>query len=105
MYLRILPLGASIVYGTDSSDGNGFRNSLREQIIANNGAVNYVGELQAGNMLDNDVEGVSENTWALPLLLLDLRKCCWSSTDCLHSGLAIELTKLQSKRRTLFRGW
>ncbi|KIN00783.1 carbohydrate esterase family 3 protein [Oidiodendron maius Zn] len=57
LVLRILPLGASIVFGTDSSDGNGFRKDLRNQLIANNASVNYVGEVQAGNMLDNDVSG------------------------------------------------
>ena len=57
LVLRILPLGASIVFGTDSSDGNGFREDLRNQLIANGASVNYVGEVQAGNMLDNDVSG------------------------------------------------
>ena len=57
LVLRILPLGASIVYGTDSSDGNGFRGPLRDQLIANGASVNYVGEFQAGTMLDNDVSG------------------------------------------------
>jgi hypothetical protein len=55
--LRILPLGASIVYGTDSSDGNGFREDLRSQLIVNGASVNYVGEVQAGIMIDNDVSG------------------------------------------------
>jgi hypothetical protein len=57
LVLRILPLGASIVFGTDSSDGNGFREDLREQLIANGASVNYVGEVQAGTMIDNDVSG------------------------------------------------
>jgi len=57
LVLRILPLGASIVFGTDSSDGNGFREDLRSQLIANGASVNYVGEDQAGTMLDNDVSG------------------------------------------------
>ena len=46
------------MFGTDSTDGNGFRDDLRRQLIANNAAVNYVGSVQAGIMLDNDVEGV-----------------------------------------------
>jgi hypothetical protein len=57
LVLRILPLGASIVYGQDSSDGNGFREDLRKLLIANGASVNYVGELQSGTMLDNDVSG------------------------------------------------
>jgi hypothetical protein len=67
LMLRILPLGASIVYGYESIDGNGFRASLREQLIANNAAVNFVGELQVGTMLDNHVEGVSQTTCILHL--------------------------------------
>jgi hypothetical protein len=57
LVLRILPLGASIVYGTDSSDGNGFREDLRQQLIANGASVNMVGEVQSGTMIDNDVSG------------------------------------------------
>ena len=55
--LRILPLGASIVYGLKSPDGNGFRHALREQLIASGNPVNMVGSVQAGTMADNDVEG------------------------------------------------
>ncbi|KAK4096328.1 carbohydrate esterase family 3 protein [Parathielavia hyrcaniae] len=32
--LRIMPLGASITYGTASSDGNGYRSALRTRIIS-----------------------------------------------------------------------
>ena len=53
-----MPLGASIVFGYESSDGNGFREDLRQQLITNNASVNYVGEFQGGTMLDNDVEAV-----------------------------------------------
>jgi lysophospholipase L1-like esterase len=59
LMLRILPLGASIVYGYESSDGNGFREDLRQQLINNNASVNYVGEFQGGSMVDNDVEAVN----------------------------------------------
>ncbi|KAK6432924.1 hypothetical protein LTR95_010905, partial [Oleoguttula sp. CCFEE 5521] len=55
--LRILPLGASIVYGQTSSDGNGFRYGLRNQLIYGGNAVNMVGSVQAGTMTDNDCEG------------------------------------------------
>lgn len=57
LVLRILPLGASIVFGYDSSDGNGWRQDLRQKLVANGASVNYVGELQAGTMVDNDVSG------------------------------------------------
>ncbi|KAK5707630.1 hypothetical protein LTR97_000168 [Elasticomyces elasticus] len=55
--LRILPLGASIVYGLTSPDGNGFRYGLRNQLVYNNNPVNMVGSVQEGTMADNDCEG------------------------------------------------
>ncbi|RFU26953.1 hypothetical protein B7463_g9395, partial [Scytalidium lignicola] len=55
-YLRILALGASITYGTDSTDDNGYRNDLRELIVGAGGQVNYVGSKSHGNMTDNEVE-------------------------------------------------
>ncbi|KAH6856206.1 SGNH hydrolase-type esterase domain-containing protein [Chaetomium sp. MPI-CAGE-AT-0009] len=56
--LRIMPLGASITYGTASSDGNGYRAALRDQLVAGPGnKVNMVGTRQAGSMRDRDVEG------------------------------------------------
>jgi hypothetical protein len=55
--LRILPLGASIMFGYASTDKNGFRASLRSQLVANGASVNFVGELQSGTMTDNDVSG------------------------------------------------
>ena len=55
--LRILPLGASIVYGLTSTDGNGFRYALRNQLVYNSNPVNMIGSVQSGTMADNDVEG------------------------------------------------
>ncbi|KAK5731516.1 hypothetical protein LTR17_011314 [Elasticomyces elasticus] len=55
--LRILPLGASIVYGLKSSTGDGFRYGLRNQLLYNGNPVNMVGSVHAGTMADNDVEG------------------------------------------------
>lgn len=55
--LRILPLGASIVYGLTSSDGNGFRYALRNQLVYSSNPVNFIGSVQSGTMADNDVEG------------------------------------------------
>ncbi|KAI1765641.1 carbohydrate esterase family 3 protein [Hypoxylon sp. FL1150] len=54
--LRILPLGASIVWGLESSDGNGFRLPLRSQLRYEGYNVNMVGTLSHGTMKDNDVE-------------------------------------------------
>jgi hypothetical protein len=52
-----MPLGASITYGLKSSDGNGYRKALRDQIVAYGNDVNMVGSRRNGSMEDNDVEG------------------------------------------------
>jgi len=52
-----MPLGASITYGLKSSDGNGYRKHLRDQIVAYGNDVNMVGSRRNGTMEDNDVEG------------------------------------------------
>ncbi|RDW64132.1 hypothetical protein BP5796_10634 [Coleophoma crateriformis] len=54
--LVILPLGDSITYGTDSTDGNGYRQNL-ETLVEATTPVNYIGSVQAGSMSDNDNEG------------------------------------------------
>jgi len=51
-YLRILPLGASIVQGVESSDRNGFRKLLRNQLRWKGWPVNMVGSKQDGTMAD-----------------------------------------------------
>lgn len=57
MWLRIMPLGASISYGYTSQDGNGYRKFLRDQIVDYGNLVNMVGSRRNGTMEDNDVEG------------------------------------------------
>lgn len=57
MWLRILPLGASITYGYTSNDGNGYRKFLRDMIVDYGNPVNMVGSRRNGTMEDNDVEG------------------------------------------------
>ena len=52
-YLRIMPLGASIVQGIQSSDGNGFRKLLRQQLRWKGWRVNMVGTKNDGDMSDN----------------------------------------------------
>ncbi|KAK7991495.1 hypothetical protein PG988_000289 [Apiospora saccharicola] len=54
--LRILPLGASIVFGYGSSDDNGFRKPLRDQLRYRGWDVNMVGSKRNGRMTDNNVE-------------------------------------------------
>ncbi|KAI1076427.1 SGNH hydrolase-type esterase domain-containing protein [Whalleya microplaca] len=58
-YLRILPLGASITWGLLSTDGNGYRGALREQLVYEGWPVNMVGTLTHGKMEDNNNEGHS----------------------------------------------
>ncbi|KAK5628703.1 hypothetical protein RRF57_004418 [Xylaria bambusicola] len=57
IWLRIMPLGASITYGLTSHDGNGYREFLRDQIVEYGNPVNMVGSRRNGTMEDNDVEG------------------------------------------------
>ena len=61
--LKILPLGASIVWGTDSSDHNGFREHLRDLLEANHGNdVSFVGTRFHGNMTNNACEAYPGDT-------------------------------------------
>lgn len=55
--LRIMPLGASITHGVASSDGNGYRKYLRDQIESGGNKVNMVGSNPNGTMADNDNSG------------------------------------------------
>ncbi|TDZ37473.1 Multidomain esterase [Colletotrichum spinosum] len=57
--LRIMPLGASITHGVQSSDGNGYRQKLRNALIADGNLVDMVGSNPNGTMKDNDNEGWS----------------------------------------------
>lgn len=51
-YLRVMPLGASITQGVQSSDGNGYRKWLRSQLRWKGWSVNMVGSKQDGEMAD-----------------------------------------------------
>lgn len=51
-YLRIMPLGASITEGVRSTDGNGYRKWLRQQLRWKGWKVNMVGSKRNGNMAD-----------------------------------------------------
>ncbi|KAK5719140.1 hypothetical protein LTR15_007663 [Elasticomyces elasticus] len=48
----ILPMGASIVYGLKSSDGNGFRLGLQDLLQANGTQTSMVGTQSSGDMSD-----------------------------------------------------
>ena len=62
MHLKILPLGAPIVWGQDSSDGNGFRKHLLQTLEANGNPVSYVGTVFHGNMIHNACEAFPGHT-------------------------------------------
>jgi lysophospholipase L1-like esterase len=56
--IKIMPLGASITWGTNSTDGNGYREELRKLLTTNAGlSVDYVGSQKSGTATDNDNEG------------------------------------------------
>ncbi|KAJ6161239.1 hypothetical protein N7470_004635 [Penicillium chermesinum] len=55
--LRIMPLGASITWGYLSTDGNGYRNWIRQKLRSENWQVEMVGSLRHGTMLDKHNEG------------------------------------------------
>ncbi|KAF4438886.1 SGNH hydrolase [Fusarium acutatum] len=57
--LRIFPLGDSITYGYKSSDGNGYRKTLRDLLVKAGNTVDMIGSARAGIMDDNDNEGHS----------------------------------------------
>jgi len=54
--MKILPLGNSITYGYQSTDGNGYRKHLLDKITTN-GTAQYIGSVRSGNMTDNHNEG------------------------------------------------
>ncbi|KAF1979182.1 SGNH hydrolase, partial [Bimuria novae-zelandiae CBS 107.79] len=55
--LHILPLGASITWGQQSTDGNGYREHLRNLLQERSTVVDMVGSVQSGQMGDNNNEG------------------------------------------------
>ncbi|KAG9242059.1 SGNH hydrolase-type esterase domain-containing protein [Calycina marina] len=55
--MRMMPLGASITYGTGSSTGNGYRRDLLQKLTAGNNTVNFIGSQTSGNMTNNRNEG------------------------------------------------
>ncbi|KAK8855247.1 carbohydrate esterase family 3 protein [Apiospora arundinis] len=56
-WLRVMPLGASITQGIQSTDGNGYRKHIRDQLRFAGWNVNMVGSKRDGNMNDKDNEG------------------------------------------------
>ncbi|KAJ7121062.1 SGNH hydrolase-type esterase domain-containing protein [Mycena epipterygia] len=61
--IRLLPLGDSITFGLESTDGNGYRNTLHNLLQTGN-TLDFIGSLKSGTMVDNDNEGHSGATIA-----------------------------------------
>ncbi|MFI7135382.1 FG-GAP-like repeat-containing protein [Nonomuraea sp. NPDC050153] len=55
--LRVMPLGDSITYGVESSDGNGYRDELYAYLKGSWSSVDFVGSVRAGSMSDRDNQG------------------------------------------------
>ncbi|KAJ6451300.1 lipolytic enzyme [Mycena sanguinolenta] len=55
--LRIMPLGASITFGTGSTDGNGYRADLYNLLAADGNTVDMVGSQEGGTFYDPFNEG------------------------------------------------
>ncbi|KAH8705939.1 carbohydrate esterase family 3 protein [Talaromyces proteolyticus] len=55
--MRLMPLGGSVTYGCESSDGNGYRKWLYEMLVSDGFLVTMVGSRKAGSMRNNDNEG------------------------------------------------
>lgn len=55
--VRLMPLGDSITYGVESSDGTGYRDELYDQLEKVAESVDFVGSVRNGRMSDPDNEG------------------------------------------------
>lgn len=55
--LRVMPLGDSITYGEQSTDGNGYRRKLYEKLHVRSNVVDFVGSVKTGSMVENAHEG------------------------------------------------
>ena len=49
--VTVLPLGDSITYGWESTDGNGYREGLLALVQADGNTLDYIGSIQAGSMV------------------------------------------------------
>lgn len=83
-YLRILPLGASIVAGEYSQDKakNGFRKFTRDKLRERGWKVNMVGTKNGGTMADNvSCKEIASSEQANPVRIIGPRGYLWRSCD------------------------
>lgn len=105
--LRIMPLGASITWGLESTDGNGYREAVRQRLVDGGNRVDMVGSRRHGKMRDNDNEGwpgfVVDEVYAkanlsVPRLLPNVVLLNAGTNDCIQnlnvSGAADRLRRL-----------
>lgn len=106
-----MPLGASITYGTKSTDQNGYRKALRDSMTSAGYNVDMVGSRKAGTMTDNDVEGwpgytinqVFDKAKAQYNLKPDLVLINAGTNDCIKNQ-EDALANAKSRMRTMVRG-
>ncbi|KAH8831134.1 SGNH hydrolase-type esterase domain-containing protein [Flagelloscypha sp. PMI_526] len=54
---KTMALGDSITYGYLSTDGNGYRKTLKDSLASAGNTIDFVGRINSGNMTDNQDEG------------------------------------------------
>ncbi|CAK7213188.1 hypothetical protein SBRCBS47491_001717 [Sporothrix bragantina] len=91
--LRLMPLGGSVTYGSESSNGNGYRKALRDKLFNGGYQVEMVGSRKAGSMENNANEGWrgyridqihNRATKSVPRLRPNLFTINAGSNDCLQ---------------------
>ncbi|KAJ5531661.1 Lipase GDSL [Penicillium freii] len=88
-----MPLGGSVTYGSESSDGNGYRRVLQQILISDGYIVDMVGSRKSGSMENNDNEGwrgfrieqvTNKAKRSVPRLLPNLFTVNAGSNDCVQ---------------------
>ncbi|KAG9238982.1 hypothetical protein BJ875DRAFT_415175 [Amylocarpus encephaloides] len=81
-FLRVLPIGDSITWGSHSSDRNGYRNTLHNLLTKRGNSVDFVGSVPSGTMEDNQHEGHRGET---------ISQISASSSEGIHAGVNLVL--------------
>ncbi|KAJ6127941.1 Lipase GDSL [Penicillium samsonianum] len=88
-----MPLGGSVTYGSESTDGNGYRRILQEILVSDGYIVDMVGSRKSGSMQNNDNEGwrgfrieqvTNKAKGSVPSLLPNLFTVNVGSNDCVQ---------------------
>jgi hypothetical protein len=100
-YLRVMPLGASITVGYHSTDGNGYRKWIREELRHQGWPVNMVGSQQSGTMRDR-VSSIPSS--AFPWEMTEQRYV-FRTTRATAAGSSVTSTGLSSARQRCSPTW